>query len=575
MMWTAVSPSGGARDALSKGVVAFVILLALGLQWVHLEWERQGGARIPDAHIYRFLTLARQTQAWLEVGGSPPPGSALQGRGPFPPTRDYPPATFLVAAVGLETLGPTPTAARLSQGVFVLAFVLLMARIGWQLAGRRGAALLALAAAGSPWIAQYQREFSMVLAEMAMVALAFSLLLDTRGLTRPGWCAALGFALGLGMLVKQSFLFFAAPLLVAASVPVVVSSVRSARLGLVLVWLLVTVAAVVSEALESLPRHAVSGVVYETERLFMVEGLFLLMVGIALWNLRTGRWTPGAGLLLAVGVAGATCSPWYMVHLPEMAELMRIHEVALRPIGPVQQMGSYLAALQSFYAFGLAWLGLGILGMLCWPPMRRTGLVLTLAVAGVVAIHCLAMPPQARYLPPVAALVLPLAFLWLAHSRTTFALAVLVLAPLGLLQVAGFHPDLRETLPLETYPVRNSVGNLWWNFAAIPIAEPVQEARPLVQTIPAGSRVGLVRRNSALRCGNRSELVRYLDAYLSARARIEILPDVDPDLEGLDYLIVAAGSREELPRIGEPGTSYSLDAGGGDRLHLIVVPLHG
>lgn len=559
---------------MGKAVLAFAILLALGVQWVHLEWERQGATRIPDAHIYRFLTLARQTQGWLAVGGAPARGSGLEGRGPFPPTRDYPPVTFLVAAVGLETLGPTPAAARLSQGVFVLAFVLLMARIGGQLAGRRGAVLLAVAAAGCPWVAQYQREFSMVAAEMAMLALALSLLLDTRGLTRPAWCAALGVALGLGMLVKQSFLFFAAPLLVAASVPLILQGVPSVRLGLVLLWLLVAVAGVVSEGLESLPRHPVAGVLYQAERLLMVEGLFLLMVGVACWSARRRGWTPGAGLLVAVGTAGALCGPWYMAHLPEMAELMRIHEVALQPANanPLVNLGSYLGALQSFYAFGLVWLVLGILGLLCWAPLRRTGLVLTLAVAGALAIHSVAMPPLERYLAPMAALTLPLAFLWLAHSRVTFALAVLVLGSLGLLQVANVHPAVRE-LPFRTYPVRGSAGSPWLNFAALPVAEPVLDPKPLVAAVRPGARVGLIPRGSVMRCGNRSEVVRYLDSYLSARAQVEILSDHDTR-EGLDYLIVAASSREELPHFDEAATSYSLDAGGGDRLHVLLIALH-
>lgn len=567
MMWTAVPPSGGPRDVLSKGVVAFVILLALGLQWVHLQWERQGATRIPDAHVYRWLVLARQTQDWLTGG--------LEGRGPFPPTRDYPPLTFVVAAAGLETLGSTPAAARVSQGVFVMAFVLLMARIGWRLAGRRGAVLMALAAAGCPWVAQYQREFSMVPAEMACVALAFAVLLETRGLASPAWCAALGVALGLGMLVKQSFLFFAAPLLMAASVPLVLRDVRSTRLALVLVFLLISVAAVVSEGLDSLPAHPVAGKVYQVERLVMVEGLFLLMVGIAIGSGRKGAWTPGAGLLMAVGTAGALCGPWYMVHLPEMAELMRIHQVALQPLNPDLQLQfvRFVGALQSFFAFGLVWLGLGVLGLQCWPPLRRTGVVLTAAVAGILAVHCLAMPPHERYLAPVAALVLPLAFLWLAHSRVTLALAVLVLAPLGLLQVGGFLPGVREMLPWKTYPVRGSAGHYSLGFLSVPVAEPVQEPRPLVTAVRPGARVGLLRSHSAMKCGNRSEVLRYLDSYLSARSQVEILPDLS-DLEDLDYLIVAGSSREELPRTKEPGTSYSLDAGGGDRLYLIVVPLH-
>jgi len=179
---------GSARRELRTTLV-FVVLLCAGILALQVYWEDRAALIVADHHYSMFLETAAETRLWLL--GLPQPETGPMGqrspaaRSPFPPTSDYPPLTFLLAAASMVWFGLGISVARLSQGVFVFGFVACMARVGWQLAGSRGAMLLALGAASAPWTLFYLLNFTMVPGQLMALALTMTLLLDSESLTRP------------------------------------------------------------------------------------------------------------------------------------------------------------------------------------------------------------------------------------------------------------------------------------------------------------------------------------------------------------------------------------------------------
>lgn len=305
--------------------VLFVLFLCAGILALQVDWEGRAALIVADHHFSLFMETAAETWRWLL--GLPPPEPDPMGscspdaRGFFPPTKHYPPLAFLLAAWSMVWFGLDLSVARGSQAIFVCGFVACMARVGWQLAGSRGAMLLALGAASAPWTLYFLLNFTLLPGQFMALALTMTLLLDSESLTRPRSCVAVGLALGLGMLVKQSFLLYSLPLMAAAALhgaPRVSGAWRGAlavagTLGALACFILSVPEWKPHEGLEQTVKSQIPVLVLGAELLF--AALFVL----AQWSRRRRGQSmlcdSGVGLALAVSVAGMVCSPWYMAHL--------------------------------------------------------------------------------------------------------------------------------------------------------------------------------------------------------------------------------------------------------------------
>ncbi len=415
-------------------VVALLGAALLAQQW---RWEHRAALIVADHHYLAFLTMAADTRDWLagQHGQPRPPGSYLanphtpEARSIFPPTRHYPPVVFLLAGLALLKGGVTVAVARLSQWILGAAFLACMARVGWQLAGRRGAILLALGAGTAPWTVYFLYNFTMVPGQLLALSLTMTLLLDSQDLTRPRACAAVGLALGLGMLVKHSFLLYSFPLMVAAAVHGARGSRGAWRGALALSATLAALALFILSVPRMMPESTAEQAVL-TLMPVLVAVPQLLFFGLLAFSIRTGRrrgWDSGSGLALAVAVAGMLCSPWYMAHL----DLLLKFSGGQWSYSPVSQ-GVYapweiwyqdLWTLNLFYPGGLLWL-LGTLALLRWPAVQTRMVPILGAFVGSLSIYVVLLPPSPRYMAPILPAVLVLAFLWAARWKWTFLAVV-------------------------------------------------------------------------------------------------------------------------------------------------------
>jgi hypothetical protein len=140
-----------------------------------------------------------------EAIGSGLPLKALTG------TTPYPPFAFLIGALGIlfGGVGIAPPIIALN-----LVFVPLLA-LGCYNVGRLAfgplAGMLAVAfALGTPLVIEELHEFMLDAPEAAMVAASLWAILASERFLRIGICAVAGFAVGLGMLTKETFVMFVA-----------------------------------------------------------------------------------------------------------------------------------------------------------------------------------------------------------------------------------------------------------------------------------------------------------------------------------------------------------------------------
>jgi hypothetical protein len=169
----------------------------------------------------------------------------------------YPPLTYLVGALGIVVggVGVAPPIIALNI-VFVPLLALGCYRIG-RLAFNPLTGLLAVVfALGSPFVIEEFHEFMLDAPEAAMVAVAVWAILATERFSRPRVSALAGIAVGLGMLTKETFVFFVVAVALA-------TAVRGGRGGLRGVAIFASVALVIA-----LPWH-----IYEFSTLHKLEGI--------------------------------------------------------------------------------------------------------------------------------------------------------------------------------------------------------------------------------------------------------------------------------------------------------------
>jgi 4-amino-4-deoxy-L-arabinose transferase-like glycosyltransferase len=137
---------------------------------------------------------------------------ALTGAAP------YPPLTFLVGALGVLVggVGVAPPIVALNV-VFVPLLALGCYQVGRLAFGPAAGLLAVIFALGSPMVVEEFHEFMLDAPEGAMVALAVWAILATERFSRLGVCALAGLAVGLGLLTKETFVFFVAGVALATA----------------------------------------------------------------------------------------------------------------------------------------------------------------------------------------------------------------------------------------------------------------------------------------------------------------------------------------------------------------------
>jgi 4-amino-4-deoxy-L-arabinose transferase-like glycosyltransferase len=173
-----------------------VSFIAVTCWWLSLN----RGIPVDDAGLH--LSAAIDTYEALSAGHLL---KALTASAP------YPPLTFLVGGMGVFVGGVDVAPAIVAQNlVFVPLLVLGCYKVGRLAFGPPAGLLAALFALGSPLIIEEFHEFMLDAPEAAMVAVAVWAILATERFSRPRACALAGIAVGLGMLSKETFVFFVA-----------------------------------------------------------------------------------------------------------------------------------------------------------------------------------------------------------------------------------------------------------------------------------------------------------------------------------------------------------------------------
>lgn len=224
---------------------------------------------------------------------------------PYP----YPPLPYRVVLAGWNLLGMDIRVAQKSLACCSVPFV--FATWAWARFHLKptGSLLVALVAAGAPWLTTYGRLLGLEVVSAACLAGLMAALAWSRGFTRPLPTLLIGLGAGAGLLASLQFLSF-------ALLPWLVAGVRTWRGGRTARVLLLGAAGVACLVLlvlapfserEQLPTQAWVATI----------GLALLLVALAGWLRHSGSpspglWNPGAGLALSVGLALVLSLPWYL-----------------------------------------------------------------------------------------------------------------------------------------------------------------------------------------------------------------------------------------------------------------------
>ncbi len=562
-------------------------LLAAAFLFVHLAWERHDGLSFPDRHIPLFLKRAAWCLEWLgdmqgrfgqDPATLPAPLLKLEPRAPdyplpgcfdprasgrrgelIPPSLDYPPVVFVLAAAFMAAFGPEVAVARLSQMVFVFGLIGLMGRIGWQVAGFRGGLLLALGVATAVWTSHFTRLFCMAPGQMFILALMLTLILDSEGLTRQRTCVALGVAFGAGMMIKYSVLALGLPAVLLAAAPRLFRSARSKWALLALVCLLTVVVVMTVQGVRWAEADS-------TERLFLpmvlgAQALFLLACGLAWAMGRQEAPGSGVGLFTVASVAGAVCSAWYFSRFQIWKTLIPVQTEFAPTLSQHTDSSNvwllvwtaHLRVTETFYWGGLLWLGAGTILLRLWGrQVPRVDLLLKLSLATVLTQYLL-LWPDARYQAPMLPALVILAFLWAARWRASFVACVGFMLVLGTVQVAGWTPGVRqaaewlgwrpvafsEVLPDSSAPA--DPGSSRPGLRVVPIAEPPSRTPRLFGVMPPGARVGYLKVDMAPWAEQDPLFFR---TWISLKQEVVLLDPYAPiPLEDLDYLVAVSWTR--------------------------------
>ncbi len=521
------------------GSLAYAFSHSLG---VSSESTRAWPVWVEDAErLTRLLGDPGEAWSYLHIPRS--------GNGKYSPcltVYEYGPLSFVVGALGLEVLGGDSSSTRAATNVLLLAFVSAMAWHGWQLAGFRGAILLGLASAASPWLFQWLRFFNYQSGALLMLALGMVAAHASRGLTRPAWCAWLGVCLGIGILFFQFVLFVAAPWLVALALPDLIRTRYSILAGGLILLLVQVFWTRYSWSLSA--GESCSGWLDPLVAVLAIS-ILLLLLGSAWLHARSQGWRPTTGLAVTVAVAGLLSAPYYLVsqHLHMQLIWVQMGGAGQSQTWSLAAIWEFIQILHGFHWLGCLWLSLGVLLLAGWDRFGWSGWRLAFSLLGGLASLAALVPSDLKYLVLLLPMALVLGFLWAARWKSTF-LAV-TLALLGMLWVQSFGWLYLVDRQLPWLPVKlmtpdslsgeRARGSRWWHY--FPVAElPARD--PLVwEQIPPGLRTSLVFHHKELPGEKmprnwRLNSVEHLAISLSLRGEL-----VEPGLlkEG-DHVLIAS-----------------------------------
>jgi len=547
------------------GVLATLLGCGLLFAVVHLGWEARTGLAFPDHHTPGFLVNALGCWRWL--ADLPNEVSQALARGDWsglllvPQTAFYPPGAFLLSGLAMALFGSTIEVARASQTLFVAGAIAGMGWLGWQVAGPRGAVLLALGLASATWTSEFTRIYCMVPGQMCALAWMLALAVGSEGLTRPGRCVALGAAFGLGMLVKFTVLLLGLPLVAVAAAPRLLST-RASRLGLLLVIVLVDLVGLLTWS--GLAQVQDQGPMLGTRQWngSLVLGAQTLFGGALFLALALGeRGRSGRGLLLVAAVCGLVSGPWYFSRM-ELWDFLFATQHALPAAGsvlrsPVLALDAArtgLTVLTTFYWGALPWLAVGTVALLAWRARWPQAVFLVVAGLAILLIHLVVPLAEPRYFAPFTPVLVVLAFLWAARWRSTFVACVAFMLLAGSLQVTAWNPlvqraaaamHLQLTATSELAPrspsAPSSRGRPLLPLRRVAVAELPFPDPDLLKALPRKARVGCL----CFRSPGSADRPEFLLGYLATRVTLLDLTS-GPTPRALDDNDVLA---RNLPRV--------------------------
>jgi len=189
----------------------FLVSLFLFQNYCYIKWD--GASVFADLQISRSYKYFHVISQRTHVGQINMP---------------YPPLVYLVSTIYYLIYGFSSVTARLSLSIFSIIFILSMFGIGKEMGGRIGGICTSALAASSPPIINFAHRYYLDFPQTAMTALAFYLLLLTKGYKERKYCRLLAAALGLAILTKWSTLFFLFIPLIWFIIPHIFKSIKSA-----------------------------------------------------------------------------------------------------------------------------------------------------------------------------------------------------------------------------------------------------------------------------------------------------------------------------------------------------------
>jgi hypothetical protein len=197
-LWSPRSPAACASVGLG------VLFVAATCLWL----SENRGIPVDDAAVHLSSTI----DVYEALGA----GHLLKA---FTEPAPYPPLTYLVGALGILFGGIGVTAPIVAQNlVFVALLTLGCYKVGRLAFGPLAGVLAVVFALGSPLIIEEFHEFMLDAPEAAMVAVSVWAILATKRFSRLGVSALAGIVVGLGMLSKETFVFFIAGVALTSAV---------------------------------------------------------------------------------------------------------------------------------------------------------------------------------------------------------------------------------------------------------------------------------------------------------------------------------------------------------------------
>lgn len=479
----------------------------------------------------------------------------------------FPPLSFMAGGLGLAAFDDDSIGPRVASNLLLLAFVLVMAWHGWQTAGFRGAVLLGLAAAASPWVSQWLRFFHYQPGVLLTLSIALVAGHASSGLTRPVPCAWLGAALGVGLLFVQLLLFVAMPWLIALAFP----DLFRTRYSLLAGGLLLLVAQVLwTRYLWFTHLGVAASARLDPYVSCMVLSLLLLLLGTAWLQSRKQGWRPATGLAVTVAAAGLVSSPYFLLFQSAQIELIQDHLALTESIRPgvFSSIWKLVQILHTFHWLGWLWLSVGVLVLAHWRDFRSLGFRLAFSVFGCVVLLAWTAPLFLKYVVMILPFALVLGFLWAARWKASFVGVVLLLLGGLCVQTLGWLYLEESELPWlpvailtpDSLDDKMDQGICW--FADFPVAELPRGEPWLWDQIPRGLRLSLLFQSQAIPAGGsvmphlwmQTHELEYLAMFLSLRGQL-----IPPSLlrEGDSVLIASVHPYRPPPgpRLGSLGLS--------------------